>query len=305
MAKSREPAADAQREMMSTREVADYLRIKERKVYELVSAKQIPCTRVTGKWLFPKRLIDLWAAQHTEYALVNDATPAAPVVAGSHDPLLDWALRESRCGLALQTGGSLDGLKRLAKGQATMAGLHVLDADSATYNIPVVRASLAGRDIVLLGWVLREQGLLLRQSDSRRIQSLADVARSRARMVMRQPEAGSQILFNYLLSRDGVKPTDIVRTPHAALNQTDLGLAIVEGKADVGLGVRAVATQFRLDFHPLHEERFDLVMRRVDYFEPPLQKFFAFARSQEFAKRAAEFGGYNIERLGEVVYNGE
>ncbi|MDH3791906.1 MAG: helix-turn-helix domain-containing protein, partial [Rhodospirillales bacterium] len=93
-------------DFMTTKEVADYLRIKERRVYELVRRRAIPCTRVTGKWLFPRTLIDVWLA---ESAAGQGSTriQAPPVVAGSHDPLLDWAARESGCGLALLPGGSL------------------------------------------------------------------------------------------------------------------------------------------------------------------------------------------------------
>ncbi|MEX0758629.1 MAG: helix-turn-helix domain-containing protein, partial [Tistlia sp.] len=106
-------------ELMTTREVADYLRLKERRIYELVRQRAIPCTRVTGKWLFPKPLIDLWLSRHLEGSPPASAPP--PVVAGSQDPLLDWAVRESGCGLALLPGGSLDGLARLARGEALAA----------------------------------------------------------------------------------------------------------------------------------------------------------------------------------------
>ncbi|MEE9318599.1 MAG: helix-turn-helix domain-containing protein, partial [Rhodospirillales bacterium] len=87
--------------MMTTREVAEYLRIKERKVYDLVRGKRIPCTRVTGKLLFPKNLIDQWVAEGTEFpGMAAAMKPAPAIVAGSHDPLLDWSLRESACQLA-------------------------------------------------------------------------------------------------------------------------------------------------------------------------------------------------------------
>jgi putative molybdopterin biosynthesis protein len=298
---------DVARELMSTREVADYLRIKERKVYDLVRSKQIPCTRVGGKWLFPRKLIDQWMAERTDYATVSREPRRAPplIVAGSHDPLLDWALRESRSGLAVQTGGSLDGLKRLAAGEAVLAGLHVLGLDQATYNIDAVKEALQGEPIVVLHWVAREQGLLVRSADARRIRTLEEAVGTRARMIMRQPESGSQILLGYLLPRVGLKFADVVRAPEIALNETDLGQAVAEKRADVGLGLRTVARQFGLEFQPLHRERFDVVMRQSDYFEPPLQKLFAFARTPAFARRAAEFGGYNIEGLGEVIYKGE
>ncbi len=102
-------------DMMTTREVAEYLRIKERKVYDLVKARRIPCTRVTGKWLFPRPLIDAWVSRSA--AAVTPPAPP-PVIAGSHDPLLEWCLNQAGAGLAMLPGGSLHGIERLAAGDA-------------------------------------------------------------------------------------------------------------------------------------------------------------------------------------------
>src|SRR5579863_3128419 len=113
-------------ELMTTAEVADYLRLKERKIYELVRLRRIPCSRATGKLLFPKQMIDLWVARHVEFNGPDQHEPP-PIAAGSHDLLLEWALRESGCDLALLSGGSQDGLRRLAKGEAMVAGLHIID----------------------------------------------------------------------------------------------------------------------------------------------------------------------------------
>jgi excisionase family DNA binding protein len=307
MAPRGKTGSDGPREMMNTREVAEYLRLKERKVYELVRTKQIPCSRVTGKWLFPRRLVDLWVAQHTAYAAIGGGVMPAPVVAGSHDPLLEWALRNSKCGLALLPGGSLDGLKRLAAGEAVLAGLHVIDAATGEYNLHVIRDELRGEPIVALRWAEREQGLLLRPDLRQRhgITGLADVARSRTRLVLRQPEAGSSILLWHLLANERLKLTDFAPGRYTALSETDLGLAIVEGRGDVGLGLRAVAEQYGLDFVPLHREQFDLVMRRRDYFEPPLQQLFTFVRSPDFVARARNFAGYDVSARGTVVFNGD
>ena len=99
---------------MNTREVAEYLRIKERRVYDLVAQRNIPCTRAAGKWLFPKELIDLWLIRNAEG--VSESLQVKPIelpaiISGSHDPLLDWAVKESDCGLAMLFNGSLDGLE--------------------------------------------------------------------------------------------------------------------------------------------------------------------------------------------------
>lgn len=293
------------REFMSTKEVADYLRIKQRKVYALLRAKRIPSSRVTGKWLFPKHLIDLWVAENTDYAgLGFETRPPAPVVAGSHDPLLDWAVRESGCGLALRASGSLDGLKQLAAGEAMMAGLHVRDTKSGDYNVPVLREAAGLRDVVLIRWAARRQGLVMAAGNPLRVRRLADIVRSKARFMLRQPSAGSHLLLLHFLSAARLKPADVNFVHPPVLSETDVGLAIVEGRADAGLAVEAVARQFRLGFVPLAEERFDLALRRKSYFEGPAQALFSFAASAAFKRRAAALGGYEVGDTGRVIWNG-
>jgi excisionase family DNA binding protein len=300
-------------ELMSTREVAEYLRIKERKVYDLVREKRIPCTRVTGKWLFPRHLIDLWVAESTDVPFVTAATPVAPpVAAGSHDPLFDWALRESGCALAMLAGGSLDGLRRLVAGEAVLCGLHVFDAESFdgdggagddAYNVSIVRDICRGMDVVLVEWAWRQQGLVLAPGNPLGVDSLSDLAARKVRVVTRQHEAGSQLLFVHLLSEAGIKLADLDIPGQPALSETDLGLAVLEGRADAGLAVASVAHQFRLDFLPLHRERYDILVRRRDYFEAPFQTLLGFCRGEAFQARAGEMTGYGVSGLGRIVYN--
>lgn len=298
---ARRPSAD---EMMDTDEVAAYLRLKRRKIYELVRTKEIPCTRVTGKWLFPKQLIDRWLAENTEFAgnSPSEYTPAASI-AGSHDPLLDWAIRESGCGLALLPGGSLNGLKRLASGEPVIAAMHLLSEDGS-YNTANVKSVSRDADLVAIQWGWREQGLVVAPGNPGSIKSLDDVAKKKSRLIRRQDEAGSHVLLVHLLATAGLKLESLNVLPAIAHTENDLGLAIVEGKADVGLAIRSVATQLRLGFVPLYRERFDLVMRRRDYFDPPMQRLIEFARTPGFAARAADLGGYDVASVGRVTFNG-
>lgn len=282
---------------MNTREVADYLRIKERKVYDLISKKEIPCTRVTGKWLFPKPLIDAWLARGTETMGISLAPPPA-VVAGSHDPLLDWSLRKSGCDLALLPGGSLDGLRRFAGGDAVLCGLHIPEPEG--YNSQTVAKQCAGQGTVLVEWARREQGLVLAKGNTLNITSLADLVKVNARVAVRQPDAGSRLLFQNLLDQAGIEFDQLNALTEVFRNENDLGLAILDGKADAGLGIAAVARGQRLDFVPLHRERFDLLARRRDYFEPPIQTLLAFTRTEAFREKAEEMGGYDIANIGQI-----
>lgn len=292
-------------DLMTTKEVADYLRIKERKIYELVAAGEIPCTKVTGKWLFPRHLIDLWLARSSTFPEIEaaHATPRAPIVVGSHDPLLEWAVRASECGLALMPGGSLDGLERFSRGEAMACGMHVLDPTDGGYNVAPVMQATVGLDAVLVEWAKREQGLMVHKGNPIRIVSIADAASARARFIVREPQAGSRILFQHLVSAAGIAMEDLDIADTEGRSETDIGMAILEGRADTGLGVRAAASQLGLDFVPLHLERYDLLMRRRDYFGPQVQTLLSFARSDAFEARAAELSGYDLTGQGRVHFN--
>ena len=294
----------ASQALMTTKEVADYLRIKERTVYELVRERRIPCIRVTGKWLFPKALIELWVVQNSEgVEQVKSAVDRPPVVAGSHDPLLEWAVRESECDLAIMFNGSLDGLHRFAQGNARCCGLHVFDPDSGDYNRAVVARTLVGLEVVLIEWAWREQGLIVAAGNPQRIRDLSGLRQARLRLVERQEGAGSRLLFFHLLQVQGIDATDLRFTMPPARSETEVGLAIQDGKADAGFGIAAVARQCRLDFVPLQRERYDIAIGRRDYFEPAFQRLLSFARTARFVDKAAELEGYDISGLGRVTYN--
>ncbi|MDO8605223.1 MAG: helix-turn-helix transcriptional regulator [Phaeospirillum sp.] len=291
-------------EMMDTHQVARYLRVKERKVYELLKDRRIPCTRVTGKWLFPKTEIDAWLKRNSASGSGSPRTgPVAMVVSGSHDPLLEWCLREVGGGLAMLPGSSADGLARLAAGEAAVAGLHLLDPESGVYNIPQVKHALADRNVVLIEWAWRRQGLVVAAGNPLAIDSVADLARTKARVVLRQDGAGSRVLFERLLAEAGLSFDAILTASVPVRSETDVGLAILDGSADAGLAVASVANSLRLGFVPLQKERFDLAIDRHAYFEPPVQTLLAFTRTPEFAARAEALGGYDISGIGSIRWN--
>ena len=296
--------------MMDTREVAAYLRLKERRIYDLVRGHAIPHLRATGKLLFPRAEIDAWLASRSGMRVpatgfrAARTEPAAPaVIAGTHDPLLEWAARESASGLAILASGSRVGVERLADGLATAAVLHWRDGATGEENLPLIRASLPMQDIVVLEWAKRVQGLLLVRGNPLRIQSLRDVAKKKARVLLRQPEAGSHRLFEHLLGDAGIDFATLNVVPRSARAETDLAAVIADGRADVGLGIEAAARAHNLAFIPIAVERLDLVAQRRDIFEPALQALLAFARTQEFSRGAKRLGGYDVSATGSVVFN--
>jgi excisionase family DNA binding protein len=288
-------------EYLTTAEVCDYLRLKERTVYELVARRAIPCSRATGKLLFPRRLIDRWVESRVE---MQDARLAAPppIVAGSSDPLLEWALRESGSGLATLFEGSRAGLQRFAEGEAIAAALHIVGSDDG-YNVEAVRALAGVSDIVLLQWAWRDQGLVVQRGNPLGLVTVEDLAAKGPRIVMRQPGAGADTLLRSLLEATGIEPAGLNVASNVALTETDIAVAVADGAADCGMAVGAVARRFGLGFVPLRRERFDLALSRRSYFEPPLQRLFAFARTEAFRQRADALGHYDASGLGAVELN--
>jgi excisionase family DNA binding protein len=288
--------------MMDTREVAAYLRLKERRIYDLVRANALPHVRATGKLLFPRAEIDAWLASKATKP-VKSAASAPAIIAGSHDPLLEWAARESGSGLAILACGSRAGIDKLAEGVATVAAMHWLD-DSGAYNVPLVRERMHEGEVVAVEWAHRTQGLVVAPGNPMKLRNVSDVARSKARVVVRQPASGSQRLLEHLVARAKLPfdSLDVVGKP--ALAETDLAAAIHAGKADAGVAIEAAARAHGLGFVPLARERFDLVVRRRDYFEPPMQTLLLFARGAEFEDEANRLGGYDVTGTGRVVFNG-
>jgi putative molybdopterin biosynthesis protein len=298
--------ATEQSEYLTTRELAELLRIKERKVYELASSGAIPCSRALGKLLFPRRAVEAWVASSATGIAVAVAKPAETtarpnVFLGSHDPLLDWAIRESRCGLATFFDGSFDGLDRFARAEGIATGLHIPAGDDGAWNEPIVAARFAAEPVVLVEWAWRDRGLIVPDGNPKAIKRPADL--KGLRVAPRQPEAGAQKLLEQLLAASGLD-NDAVRFTHPARSESDAALAVLEDKADATLGLTSLARQYRLGFVPVMRERFDLLVWRRAWFDAPFQRFLDFARSADCAQKAAELGGYDQSGLGRVHFNG-
>lgn len=290
-------------DLMTTSEVAAYLRLKERTVYEMAGRGQIPCTRATGKLLFSRRLVDRWLEAHTDAPGFAVVVPP-PIYAGSSDPLLEWALRACDSGLAVLARGSHDGLERLARGEAALGGLHLLEPETGRYNVDAIRRALPFPDIVAIRFCSREQGLVVAPGNPLGIAGVADLAGNGARVALRPEGAGSRLLLDALCAREGLGLEALAAIPRPAQTQDDLAAMIAAGEADAGIGVRAAATAAGLGFVPLGVvEPFDLVMRRRDYFEPPIQALARFLRDPALAKAAARLGGYDLAEAGRVVLN--
>jgi excisionase family DNA binding protein len=293
-------------EYLTTKELAELLRIKERKVYDLAASGSVPCSRATGKLLFPRNAVDAWLESH-ESRVSHPSKPRPLVIIGSHDPLLEWSLRESRCGLASYLDSSLDGLDRFEQGDGIATGLHVYNVELNDWNTPLVKSRLfnqnfASSGVVLVEWAKRERGMIVNPDKVEEYRSLLDI-KSKT-MVPRQVEAGSQVLLEALMAEQSIDPGSLLWTS-AARSEMDAVVDVLEGKADLTFGLATLASQFRLGFIPVVEERYDLLVDRQAWFEPTWQKFIQFCQSKAFANRANELTGYNLTQQFHVNFNSE
>jgi excisionase family DNA binding protein len=285
------------------KEAAAWLRLSQRSLYELARSHRVPAAQVGGKWLFPRAQLERWLGTQADGPDAAIRLDPPPILAGSHDPLLDWAVRQSACGLALRAGGSLDGLSELAAGSAQAAATHLLDPDSGIWNEPAVREMLPRRGVVGITWAWREQGLIVPPGNPRRLAGMRDLAGIGVRVAGRQPRAGSHVLLTHLLTEAGMRLSAVAFLPEPALSEDEVAAAVAEDRADAGFGIRAEANARGLGFVPLIRERFDLVMERRHYFGAPMQSLLAFARGPVFAARAARLGGYDVVAIGTVAFN--
>lgn len=289
-------------EFLTTKELADLLRIKERRVYDLASSGDVPCSRATGKLLFPRKAIDQWLVENGSGFSALRRKERSLVMVGSHDPLLEWALRESRSGLASLFDCSEDGLERFKEGDAIGAGLHLYTPKGKQWNVPMVAAELDLRRAVLVEWAWRERGFIVPAGNPKQIVTIADL--KGLRVAARQKGAGTQRLFDHLTFEAEMLPKDFKMT-EPQRSEMDAALKVAEGQADVAFGLETIARQLHLDFIPVIRERYDLLVCRKGWFDPQFQALMEFTREPKFAQRAEELGGYDISCQWDVRFNGE
>lgn len=233
------------------------------------------------------------------------------VAIGSHDMTLDLladALKRRRPDLALASAhvGSFGGLLALQRGEAHFAGSHLLDEDTGDYNRNAITQLLAphGVRVVVLGFVNRVQGLIVPKGNPKGIRDLADVAGSSVVFVNRQRGAGTRALLDYHLKRRGIDPRRIAGYDRQEFTHLALAAQVKSGAADCGLGILAAARALDLDFVPLFDERYDLIIPEQHFGSDVLAPILAIVRDPAFAQRVRALGGYGTEHMGREIWRG-
>lgn len=252
------------------------------------------------------RWVELQAHAEAQPPQPARAAPRALRFAGSHDLAVEslvnlLAERAPKVTLTTDYVGSLGGLIALAQGRADVAGTHLWDAESDTYNLPFVRRLLPGRHVVLLGLAYRSMGLIVPRGNPQHLRELADLTKPRVRLVNRQPGSGTRVWLDEQLRRLGIRPEKIKGYERAESTHLAVAQAVAAGEATAGLGIQAAAAAYGLDFQPLARERYDLVMTAETWRTAPARALAAAVRSPRFREALAALGGYDSEITGQVA----
>lgn len=293
-----------QRPFMSVRQVADYLNLNEKKVYALVNEGKIPGTKITGKWMFPRELVDRWILESSHGGVLTDRL----IIAGSDDPLLyRLALQfaseiKSHALVSYTATGTRLGLDLLQANRVDACGIHWGPVEESLTRHPALLRQYATHPQWLLVRAFhREQGLMVaRDSELDQYSAEALVARP-LRWQFRQDGAGAQRFLREFLMKQRLV-TDQLDSVGTALSEREAASAVAMGHADIAPGTRGAATEFNLGFVPLGWEAFDIALSRGVFFRRLFQDLLQRLQAKPARAYAEQLGGYDFTDSGRILW---
>ncbi len=297
--------SDAPPRFMSVKQVAAYLQLNEKTVYALVSDGKIPATKVTGKWLFPRDLVDQWMLESTHGGVLTNRL----VLAGSDDPLVYRAVTllanevQARALVSYACTGTQLGLSLLARHRADICGMHWGPVEESRRRHPaLIRQHPQHHDWVLVRAFHREQGLLVAPGLQATTDSVENLFAPTVRWGMRQEGAGSQRFLSETFARYGVDPSNL-RVTGRAYSEREAASLIAMEHVDVAPGARSAASEFGLEFLSIGWEAYDFVLSRGVYFRTLFQKLLDHLKGPECQRLAQLLGGYKFSEIGQLIWS--
>jgi len=302
--------ATMKKEMMTTKEVAEYLNINEKKVYQLIKERKIPCTKVTGKWTFPRKLIDEWIVSSSrQFIGIKQSKKELNnhlVIMGSNDMTIELLSHEierefPEVSVSWANVGSIGGLVALGRGICHVAGCHLFDPATGMYNLPYLHQYLPNTETVVVNLVYREQGLIVKPGNPMGIEGLQDLVRPEIVFINRQKGSGTRILLDFKLKQMGIDPQQIMGYEKEVFTHTEVAIKVLNGTAHVGLGIFSAAKALGLEFIPIAQERYDLVIPQQNLHTKPIKALLHIIRSDHFKKIVEQMGGYETKDSGKLM----
>lgn len=259
--------------------------------------------RADGLVVLPRGVQGVEAGEAVQVRLMRPAYEIDHTIfaIGSHDVLLDLLAQHlSGHGRRLVSAnvGSQGGLAALRRGEAHLAPCHLIDPQTGVYNHAAIRQYAPGVPVSLVGFVGREQGLIVRPGNPKALRGLADLANPEVRFINRQRGAGTRVLLDYHLQQAGLAAESIAGYDEEEYTHLGVAAAVASGRADCGLGIPAAALALGLEFIPLFHEQYDLVIPQ-EYMESELlQPLLGLLKSQSFQNAVMALPGYDIREMG-------
>jgi len=296
--------------MLTAQEIAGYLKINEKKVYALIAEKGLPATKVTGKWLFSRQLVDQWLLAHTRNVPSegeqNKDYNKLLIITGSNDILLDRLLfyfnqKQFDEIVVFGNTGSMNGINTLQENRCDIATSHLIQDDEKEYNFAFIGIEFDPPPVII-NFCYREQGLLVPAENPKKINQTSDLSRSGITIVNRAQGTGTRLLFDRELQKAGINGESIKGYHDILGNHLDVGLHIFQGMADAAPGIRPVASLLGLGFIPFRWERYDFLVNRERFFSKKVQLFLGLLNESFFREMATGIPGYDISSAGRMVY---
>jgi len=300
-----------EKDMLTVRELADYLNLNEKIVYRLVREGKIPGTKVTGKWTFSRYLIRNWIESHSlegfsGWQFPPRSSPSTDLfISGSNDLILDRILSvvlkiEAPDILTyFSNTGSMGGLKALQMGKAHLAGIHLYHPESGQYNIPYLEEHLSNENMLLYNLAYRTQGFIFRKNLD--FEGISDLVAQGYRLINREAGSGTRLLLDFLCHEEEIGAHQVRGYSNEVFTHMEVGVAILSGEADVGLGIQSVAESLGLEFLPLRKERYDLAVPAENLSLKPVQVFFNVIHSKRFLQASKGLPGYDLRDSGKLM----
>ncbi len=295
---------EARSPFMSVKEVAEYLHLNTKKVYALVGEGQIPATKVTGKWLFPRKLVDQWLMETSHGGLLTDRL----VITGSDDPLLRRAVMklvrelEGHAVIGYTVAGTQLGLSLLARHRVDVCGVRWGPAGESRHrHAALVQQYPPHKSWVLVRAFARERGLMV-GTDFDYVGDLSGLFRSGVRWAMRPDTASADRHLRELCATYDFDPAKL-RVVRTVESEREAASMLARQQADVSPGSHAAAREFGLDFIPLDWEAYDFALDRGVYFRTLFQRFVETLKSEDCQRFARALGGYDFQQCGQIIWS--
>ena len=222
---------------------------------------------------------------------------------GSHDPLVDeiskiFVQRNSKYILSSAHVGSMGGIQAIRRGEAHLAGIHLLNEKDGSYNQSFATKYFPNGEASLIECVGRTQGIMVAKKNPKKITSISSLCNPDIRYINRQKGSGTRILFDYLCKKEGIATDSIHGYAHEEFTHNDVAKLIAKGEADAGMGVHAAAKLYDLDFIPIYSEQYDLLIPDTMKNHPGIIEILDILKSEQFAEKAAMLGGYTLNKPG-------